>query len=254
MAGRGWDREDALSIGYLTDWHELSLVVNQRAQGKDIKLADQLTLPGLNITPYLSPRAALAQTIRFKQMGSRRIRNGHRAGVPPHRLARRHGAVGDARGAATDGRAAEVWAARLANPTKTAMRALWARGMSVKNNGSGDLRIEAAQHAPNFTGSLCDQDRAEIAALSSFYGMVALRSLQIVDGTTTIDDPASMVARPDPVNGRDFNCLQDSSTVRWGFVSPKPFDQFSLSLSRSATINAYGTASRRARTEAYTAS
>jgi hypothetical protein len=225
-----WEFDKALTIEYLTEWRELSMAVNQRAAPRNTTLQKQLESLHPKIVPGTLRSEAL--TAVFDQM--KPPSEQETAIEPIYRMI----LSPDSNAKWTvpaplldDGCTAEVWAARLANPNETAVRAIWARGMNPCRS-STQITISAPTCDPAFAGSLIDDDRAQIVALSSFYGLAALRREKKTPEGLIIDDPLGMVFRP----SQNYAYLK---TDEEGIITPKPFDTFSLILSRASTVSAH---------------
>lgn len=241
-----------LTVDYLTDWADLAMVVNKRALPRNTTLEDQLGNVGIDqSTSRLDARARVTAQAQPPGKDETSIEAVYRLLLSPDNRARWK----TPRRTLKAGRTPEVWAARLDNPDETAMRAIFARQMDI-GFLTGKQGAPPPPRVAEFVGSLNEDDRRQIAALTSFYGLAALRRIIVSkDGRTAGDDPSGMVFLPnkkyayldatdykrspggDPGQEPDPND-ELSALPQEGVVFAKPFERFNLTLSRSATVDA----------------
>jgi hypothetical protein len=240
-----------LTVEYLTDWANLAMVVNKRALPRNATLEDQLKNVGIGeTTSRLDARALVMAQARPPGEDETSIEAFYRVVLSPDK---------DAKWSTPSvppvaGRLPEVWAARIKNQNETAVRALYARQMDI-GFLTGRNTPAAPPKVSEFIGSLNEDDRRQIAALTSFYGLAALRRIIVSkNGKTAGDDPNGMVFLPNNkyryLDATDYKRSSDgtgqypddqdelSSLPQEGVMLAKPFDRFDLTLSRSATIDA----------------
>lgn len=240
-----------LTVDYLTDWADLAMVVNKRALPHDATLEDQLKNVGITQTSSrLDARARVMGQARPPADDETSIEAIYRVLLSPDCKAK----WTTPKGIPAAGATREVWAARLKDADKIAMRAIYARQMDI-GFLTGKIAPPSLQNETGFVGSLNQDDRRQIVALTSFYGLAALRRIIVSkDGKTAGDDPNGMVFLPN----RKYAYLDDtdykrsstrtgqepdtndelSSLPQEGVVLAKAFDRFHLTLSRSATVDA----------------
>jgi hypothetical protein len=240
-----------LTVEYLTDWADLAMVVNKRALPRNATLEDQLKNVGIaESTGRLDARALVMAQARPPGEDETSIEAVYRLLLSPDSGAK----WTTPGGPPAAGRPAEVWAARLKNQNETAVRAIYARQMDI-GFLTGRNTPAAAPKVSEFIGSLNEDDRRQIAALTSFYGLAALRRIIVSkDKKTAGDDPNGMVFLPNKkylyLDATDYKRSSDgtgqypdkqdelSSLPQEGVMLAKPFDRFHLTLSRSATVDA----------------
>jgi hypothetical protein len=248
-----------LSIEQLTEWEEFTLAVSERALGRREGLERQLQVAGIDKT---MDRATARDRVRAAvhhdfpdsalgdfadnwgvadeiSAGKTSIEAIYRLLVSPDKDAKFDTPRRAPRRSATP----LMWSATLRQTRDTAVRAIWARGMNL-----GFLETGKPSPAPiteNFATSLNDNDRRELVAMSSIFGLAALRRLvgptkAQPDGRTPAptDDPNGMVFLPT----EKFLYLDPSETggvQQEGVVRAKPFDRFELRLGRFSNVNAF---------------
>lgn len=234
-----------LTIENITDWHDLALVVHERALPKDAPLTTQLAASGLkpDMTRHNARHALAAGLIKPLDPDVTAIEPVTGLIVSPD-----SSAWFDVPRKAPNAKGPNaIWSARLLLGAQSAVRAIKAPGasfdfMSVSCTNETELQ--------NFRSSLDMSDRAELVMLMSGYGLPSLRRLQRDkdEGAVFKDDPAGMVVRPNlPLKFLSDEALDypipggSGKTVRVkqeGILLPRPYADFDLTLtSLKATLN-----------------
>ncbi|MGE4064615.1 MAG: hypothetical protein AB7E79_14715 [Rhodospirillaceae bacterium] len=220
------------TVDFLTEWSDLAFIVNRRALSRKATLEDQLRLVGIDPkTSREDARVKIIQSIGTPAADESSIEAVYRMLMSPDAQAkwksRRR----------LDPQSPEIWHTDLANPDETAMRVLYARDMDLgflTGNGVSSLPSQL------WASSLSADDRRQLAALTSFYGLAALRRLvQNASAGTWGDDPNGMVFMPPGKDFYEYLTKPDGTDVpQEAVMMPKPFSRARLSLSRSATLDA----------------
>ena len=258
----------ALTLDWLTDWTDAKLTVNPRALARSAGLKEQLALTGIDPTTSRDQaRELVRKTILGANLGmpgkhETAIEAVYRMIVSPDKSAR-FVVVPQAK----DARYPLLWRVEMENHADVATRALWARGMDPSLPFFDSKREEpAAPFDLAFTGSLEANDRRELVAMTSFYGVAALRRLiPVTQGVSLFtsmsravglsatppsewkDDPNGMVFLPDfdqkkYPNQTAYAYLSKenvNNVPQEGVMQAKPFDRFRLRMGRAADMDAF---------------
>ncbi|MCP4183292.1 MAG: hypothetical protein GY761_08230, partial [Hyphomicrobiales bacterium] len=236
-------RNTEITIETITDWTDLALVVHERALPRDATLEQQLKVVGItektdrdearslvskSLTEPTRWQSALEPVtgLIFSPDASAKFLTPRR---PPK------------------GSSAVIWRADLVKNSNTAVRALYARGLDDRFLNNLKPIDEDKGKLP-FVTTLNAKDRRELVAMSSVYGLAALRRLLRTENAkgNFIDDPKGMVIRPTeeyaflskeselyPPDGKPLKQPPQPDAV-WvpqeGIMIPKPFVDFDLTL------------------------
>lgn len=235
-------RPTEITVETITDWTELALVVHERALPRNASLEEQLAVA--DITPGTSRNNARAGIVRSFSEPT----DWQTALEPVTGLIFSPDASGKfltPRRPPAAGRV-PIWSADLSLPENAAVRAIYARGLD-----QGFLFGAASKDRSwlPYETSLNAKDRREIVAMTSLYGLAALRRLVPNEDRPSEglfrDDPKGMVIRPDmstpyaylsPETRKygDYEPGSDANGIdvfQEGIMIPKPFVDFNLSLS-----------------------
>lgn len=248
-----------LTLDWLTDWEGATLVVNRRAMPRSAGLQEQLELTG--ITPA-TPRAEARRLVKHTILGAHgglpgpfetAIEPVYRMIVSPDESARFRSTPPGVKGSPP-----VLWSAELENDADVATRALWARGMDPALRFlDADGSVENAAFDAPFPGSLESNDRRELVAMSSFYGLAAMRRLIPADSKPPVlkligqalgltdtepaqwkDDPNGMVFVPRV----PYEYLKEQGggqIPQQGVMLARPFERFRLRMGRAADMDAF---------------
>lgn len=242
-----------LTIEWLSNWKGRALDVDCRALPRNATLTDQLKFVGIpHDLPKATARAKARELILAKMTGEPSQYKTAIEAVYRLIVSTDCTASFAAPMAAPDLRYPVLWAAELDGDPRIAVRALHARGMDPARDFFGDKRRPGRRPADPFTASVNFNDRMQIVAMSSFYGIPALRRLvpeeksgftkmreflRIADGGPTWkDDPNGMVFLP---SEHKYTYLDDSPVhglPQEGVIVAKPFDRYRLRLGRGADL------------------
>jgi hypothetical protein len=229
-----------LTIESITDWHDLALVVHERALPNDASLDAQLAASGL--TPQTTRQDARNTLFsRLKAPPSRDVTTLEVVTglvVSPDSSAR----FDVPRAVPSANAANAVWSARLKLDEQSAVRAIHARGASLDFLSD---RCAVPKELENFYTSLNVSDRSELVLLMSAYGLPSLRRLQrdADNGEIFKDDPLGMVIRPAQrlsflsddtveyqVPASDGTVKPGVKVKQEGILLPRPYAEFDLTL------------------------
>lgn len=231
-----------LTIESITDWHDLTLAVHERALPQEPPLLDQLSASGLtqNTSRANAKRQILTRLTSSPGADQTSIEAVTGLIVSPDRYAK----FVTPRNAPLAGEASELWSARMELPEKSTVRALHARGANfdflAERCGLGETELH------DFPASMSASDRAQLVVLMTAYGLPSLRRLQRdqSNGSQLADDPKGMVFRPpialaflsDAKLGYEVPAIggtgQSSIDVlQEGILHPRGYQQFDLTLS-----------------------
>ena len=260
LQGDVFSRE--LTIEFLTDWQELALVVSKRALTRSATLQQQLDVVG--ILPNDSRQIARDKVRRLVQSTLTQkgeLRSDETSIEPVYRMLVSPDPTASWTTPRTppDRRRPKLWTTEMKDADSVAVRALWARGMDLgflEQNGA----YTPGAFESHFVGSLDGNDRRELVALTSFYGLAALRRLipppPPTPGAPTpptplggwVDDPNGMVFLPTEkyqfIDWSKPKEREEPNDPKWeipqeGVMLAKPFDRYRLRLGRFADVDAF---------------
>jgi hypothetical protein len=242
--------EIPLTIEWLTDWKGLHLDVDDRALPRSAGLVEQLDF--VKITPATT-RPDARKLIKGRITGepdqfTTSLEPVYRLIVSPD-----CSATFSAPSAPPDLRYPVLWTAELDSDPRVAVRALHARGMDAGRDFFGDQNVNGTYLEDPFTGSVSANDRLQIVAMTSFYGVPALRRLvpekpgtfekirslftDDCKAQTWKDDPNGMVFLPADAKYAYLDATLVCGLPQEGVIVAKPFDRFRLRMGRGADLD-----------------
>lgn len=235
-------RPTKITIEMITDWTELALVVHKRALPRNISLEEQLKVAEITkSTPRNKARSNILRSLTPPEPWETAME-------PVTGLIMSPDASGKfiTPNSAPEDERVPIWSTRLSLPTNAAVRAIYARGLD-------DSFLQSLDPEDPFyltyETSLSPKDRREIVAMTSLYGLAALRRLVVdqnnIGQSLFQDDPKGMVIRPDGKETyaylsdakKDYSAYTSNTTpgtalvYQEGIMIPKPFVDFNLTLS-----------------------